>query len=76
MHCLLDEGGMVDEMGNVLLEKLHDSLPEIMQPIAMKMGVKCLKIKGNTSCERAFWLNACWKQADPKVFLGNSVKNL
>lgn len=68
MHCLLDDGGMVDENGNVLLEKLHDSLPEMMKPIAMKMGLKCLKIKGDTACERAFWLNSCWKQSDPKVY--------
>lgn len=58
---------MVDEDGNVHLEKLHDMLPDSMHDIAMHMGKKCLYPKGDTLCERAFWLHKCWKTADPRV---------
>lgn len=51
------------------MEKLHESLPDSMHDIAMHMGKRCLYPKGETQCEKAFWLHKCWKQADPKVSL-------
>lgn len=31
------------------------------------MGKRCLYPIGDNLCEKAFWLNKCWKEADPKV---------
>lgn len=67
MNCIFHEAKVVDDDGNVHLEKLHSMLPESMADIAMHMGKKCLYPKGDTLCERAFWLHKCWKTADPKV---------
>ena len=67
MNCIFHEAQVVDENGNVHLEKLHDMLPESMSDIALNMGKKCLYPKGDTQCERAFWLHKCWKTADPRV---------
>lgn len=58
----------VDNAGNVHLEKLHESLPDSMHDIALHMGKRCLYPKGDTLCERAFWLHSCWKTADPKHY--------
>lgn len=67
MYCIFEVSEVVDEKGDVFLEKLHKSLPESMQDIVLKMGLKCLKVVGETRCERAFWLHKCWKTADPRV---------
>lgn len=69
MNCIFHEANVVDEEGNVHLEKLHDMLPESMSDIAMHMGKKCLYPEGDTQCERAFWLHRCWKKADPRVII-------
>lgn len=57
----------VDDAGNVHFEKLLDSLPEDLHDKAFKMGKKCLYPQGDNLCEKAFWLNSCWKNADPVV---------
>lgn len=67
MYCVFDETDVLHEDGEVHLEKLLDRLPDSMHDIAVNMGKKCLYPKGDTKCERAFWLHRCWKQADPKV---------
>lgn len=59
----------VDDKGNVHFEKLLDSLPESLHDKAFKMGKKCLYPQGENLCEKAFWLNKCWKTADPMVNL-------
>lgn len=69
MNCIFHEARVVDENGEVHLEMLHEMLPESMADIAMHMGKKCLYPKGETQCDRAFWLHKCWKTADPKVKL-------
>lgn len=67
MNCIFHEARVVDENGEVHLEMLHDMLPDSMADIALHMGKKCLYPKGETQCDRAFWLHKCWKTADPKV---------
>lgn len=67
MNCLFHEAKVVDDNGDVHLEKLHDSLPSSMHDIAMHMGKRCLYPEGETLCDKAFWLHKCWKQSDPKV---------
>uniref|UniRef100_A0A1Q3EV29 Putative odorant-binding protein n=1 Tax=Culex tarsalis TaxID=7177 RepID=A0A1Q3EV29_CULTA len=68
MNCLFHEAKVVDDNGDVHLEKLHDSLPNSMHDIAMHMGKRCLYPEGENLCEKAFWLHKCWKQADPKHY--------
>lgn len=67
MYCVFDETDVLHEDGEVHLEKLLDRMPDSMHDIAVNMGKRCLYPKGDTKCERAFWLHRCWKQADPKV---------
>lgn len=58
MDCLFKESRVVDDNGELHLEKLvtHiEKLDEEIQMIAINMGKKCLKPKGDTQCERAFW---------------------
>lgn len=58
MDCLFKEARVVDDAGEVHLEKLYthiEKLDEEIQMIAINMGKKCLRPKGDTQCERAFW---------------------
>lgn len=76
MDCLFKEGKVVDENGELHLEKLAthiEKLDEEIQAIAIQMGKKCLKVQGANQCERAFWYHKCWKSADPKVIFILSV---
>lgn len=72
MNCLFHEAKVVDEKGELHLERLAEGLdmlkPEI-QEIALGMGKKCLIAEGSNLCEKAFWYHKCWKNADPKVSL-------
>lgn len=56
--CLFKEARVVDDDGEVHLEKLAthiEKLDEEIQMIAINMGRKCLRPKGDNQCERAFW---------------------
>lgn len=69
MNCLFHEMGVIDDKQRIHLEMVQDAYgdnPEMHQ-ILLNMGKRCLYPKGETLCERAFWLNKCWKNADPKV---------
>ncbi|XP_055602366.1 general odorant-binding protein 83a-like [Uranotaenia lowii] len=68
MNCIFHEAKVVDDQGEVHLEKLHDSLPDSMHDLALHMGKRCLYPEGENQCERAFWLHKCWKTADPKHY--------
>lgn len=74
MNCVFHEGHVVDDAGELHLEKLAEGVemlgPEV-EAIALAMGKKCLKPVGDTQCERAFWYHKCWKTADPKVRSAN-----
>lgn len=70
MNCIFHEAKVVDDKGELHLEKLAagiESLGPEVNEIAMAMGKKCLVAQGDTLCEKAFWFHKCWKQADPKV---------
>lgn len=69
MNCLFHEMEVVDDRGHVHLEKVQDAYGdnEEMHLILLNMGKRCLYPKGDTLCDKAFWLNRCWKRADPKV---------
>lgn len=72
MNCVFHEGHVVDENGELHLERLAEGIemlgPEV-EAIALGMGKKCLKPEGETQCDRAFWYHKCWKTADPKVLI-------
>lgn len=89
MNCVFHEAKVVDDNGDLHLEKLLEHVerlgPEVNE-IAMGMGRKCIKPQGDNLCERAFWYHKCWKTQDPKVsmiklyfvenfFYRNSCKN-
>lgn len=57
---------MTDD-GEVHIEKVRSLLPTSMQDISEKMGKVCQHPEGDNECEKAYWLNKCWKMADPKV---------
>lgn len=68
MHCVFVEGHLVDENGELHLEKLQthiDQLDEEIRNIAVRMGRKCLYAQGDDLCEKAFWYHKCWKSSDP-----------
>lgn len=65
MACVFEESQVIGPNGDVHLETLYNRLPDSMKKVALKMGLPCLKINGEGRCERAFWLNRCWKRTDP-----------
>lgn len=71
MSCIFHEAKVVDDKGDLHLEKLQthvEKLDQEIQEIAFNMGRKCLRPQGDTQCERAFWYHKCWKSADPKHY--------
>lgn len=71
MNCIFHEAKVVDDNGEVHLEKIQthvEKLDKEIQEIVINMGRKCLKPQGDTQCERAFWYHKCWKSADPKHY--------
>lgn len=67
MYCVFDEMDVLHDDGEVHLEKVLDLMPDSMHDLAINMGKRCLYPKGDTTCDRAFWLHSCWKKADPVV---------
>ncbi|XP_005176973.2 general odorant-binding protein 83a [Musca domestica] len=65
MYCVFDEMDVLHDDGEVHLEKVLDLMPDSMHDLAINMGKRCLYPKGDTTCDRAFWLHSCWKKADP-----------
>ncbi|XP_035777561.1 pheromone-binding protein-related protein 6-like [Anopheles albimanus] len=65
MNCLFHKAGVVDEKGEFHYVKIQDFLPESMHLITLNWFKRCLYPVGDTQCEKAFWLNKCWKQKDP-----------
>lgn len=63
---------MVDENGDVHLEKIHthvDKWDEEIRLIAKNILSQCTHPVGDNLCEKAFWFHKCWKTADPKVLV-------
>lgn len=72
MHCMFEEAKLLDDKGEVHLEKITTQIEQMdreIQDIAYSMGKKCLYPEGSTPCDRAFWFHKCWKTADPKVLI-------
>lgn len=71
MDCLFEEAKLIDENGEVHLEKIHthvQRLDDELREIAMNVLKQCTKPEGSDRCEKAFWFHKCWKQTDPKVY--------
>lgn len=68
MDCLLHEMGFILPDGKIDLVELHESFNEDKEIhfTFLHMIRKCLYPKGE-GCERAYNLNVCFKNADPKV---------
>lgn len=66
---MFHEMEVVHDNGNVDLEKVQDAYGDNdeMHLILLNMMKRCLYPKGDNLCEKAYWLNKCWKNADPKV---------
>lgn len=65
MACVFEETDMYGANGEVHLESVYNALPDSMKDVALKMGLACLKVRGEGRCERAFWLHSCWRRIDP-----------
>ncbi|KAJ6637804.1 Pheromone-binding protein-related protein 6 [Pseudolycoriella hygida] len=67
MNCMFHEMEVVHDNGNVNLEKIQDAYGDgnEMHLILLNMMKRCLYPKGDNLCEKAYWLNKCWKNADP-----------
>lgn len=82
MNCLFHEMEVVHDNGSVNLEKVQDIFGDNdeMHLILLNMMKRCLYPKGDTLCEKAYWLNKCWKNADPTVIFffvrSSSFKNI
>lgn len=68
MDCILHEMGMILPDGKIDLVNLHESFNDDKEIhfTFIHMIRKCLYPNGD-GCERAFNLNKCFKQADPRV---------
>lgn len=70
MDCIFKEADLVDENGDVHLEKIHthiDKWDDELRDIAKNMLNKCIHPEGPNACEKAFYFHKCWKSHDPKV---------
>lgn len=69
MDCLFTEMGLKLPDGKVDLVNLHEAFNDDTEihMTFIHMIRLCLYPKGDTDCERAYYLNKCWKEKDPKV---------
>ncbi|XP_041763120.1 general odorant-binding protein 83a-like isoform X2 [Anopheles merus] len=65
MNCLFHRAGVVNDKGEFHYVKIQDFLPESMHLITLNWFKRCLYPEGENACEKAFWLNKCWKTRDP-----------
>ena len=65
MNCLFHQAGVVNDKGEFHYVKIQDFLPESMHLITLNWFKRCLYPEGENGCEKAFWLNKCWKTRDP-----------
>lgn len=72
MNCVFHEAYVIDDAGELHLEKLIESIElfgDEIEKVFLHMGKRCMRTQGDTQCERAFWYHKCWKTSDPKVRL-------
>lgn len=67
MNCLFHEIDVVDDNGDVHLEKLFNTIPGKLRDLLMNMSKDCIHPEGDTLCHKAWWFHQCWKKADPVV---------
>ncbi|KAH8344076.1 hypothetical protein KR084_004070 [Drosophila pseudotakahashii] len=66
MNCLFHEFEVVDDNGDVHMEKLFNAIPgEKLRNILMEASKGCTHPEGDTLCHKAWWFHQCWKKADP-----------
>lgn len=64
---------VVDDNGELHLEKLEALIPDDFKEIAVQMGKDCKNPEGGDLCERAWWFHQCWKKNDP--YVSDSYRN-
>jgi len=74
MNCFFHEIEVVDEKGDVHLEKLFATVPLSVRDKLMDMSKGCVHPEGDTLCHKAWWFHQCWKKADPKVGITQIAK--
>lgn len=68
LHCVFREKGYwIEEKREADIMKILDIIPKDFEQPALKMGLKCLKVKGENDCARSLWYHSCWKRNDPSV---------
>lgn len=69
MNCLFHEYEVVDDGGDLHVDKVKIKIPDSVKEVAYRLLDTCLGAHepGETLCDRAFLLHTCWKQADPVV---------
>lgn len=68
LHCVFREKGYwIPEKSEVDIMKILDIVPKDFEQPALKMGLRCLKVKGDDDCARSLWYHSCWKKNDPAV---------
>lgn len=66
MNCLFHEFEVVDDNGDVHMEKVLNAIPgEKLRNIMMEASKGCIHPEGDTLCHKAWWFHQCWKKADP-----------
>nr|AAV74624.1 odorant binding protein 3 [Musca domestica] len=68
MNCFFHEIEVVDDHGDVHLEKLFATVPLPMRDNLMEMSKGCVHPEGDTLCHKVWWFHQCWKKADPKHY--------
>ncbi|NP_001298171.1 pheromone-binding protein-related protein 6 precursor [Stomoxys calcitrans] len=65
MNCLFHEFEVVDDNGDVHMEKLLAAIPDSLRDLLVNASKNCIHPEGDTLCHKAWWFHQCWKKADP-----------
>ncbi|XP_062538801.1 general odorant-binding protein 83a-like [Armigeres subalbatus] len=66
LHCVFREKGYwIPEKREIDIMKILDIVPKDFEQAALKMGLRCMKVKGDDDCARSLWYHSCWKKNDP-----------
>lgn len=74
LFCIFREKNFwINSRNELHLTKALEIVPVDFEQQALKMGLKCLKVKGDDNCARALWYHNCWKKSSPAVSMIESV---
>ncbi|XP_055627828.1 general odorant-binding protein 83a-like [Toxorhynchites rutilus septentrionalis] len=69
LFCIFREQGLWNsDKTDIDVQKMMELIPPEYEDDALKIGIKCMKVKGNDECSKSLWYHNCWKKNGPTFY--------